>query len=72
MPGLPLSLQHRLVHLLQKYLLNPPIKIFLFAIGIAPMPCLKLLVARRARRAALGGSFPAGDPRGWGALRDWF
>ena len=28
-------MKHRIVHLLQKYLLNPPIK-FLFAIGIVP------------------------------------
>ena len=29
------KMKHRIVHLLQKYFLNPPIK-FLFAIGIAP------------------------------------
>jgi hypothetical protein len=28
-------MKHRVVHFLQKYLLNPPVK-FLFAIGIAP------------------------------------
>src|SRR5438876_11363725 len=28
-------MKHRIVHLLQKYLLNPPIKL-LFAIGVAP------------------------------------
>src|SRR5881392_259693 len=28
-------MKHRIVHLLQKYFLNPPIK-FLFAIGLAP------------------------------------
>src|SRR2546422_4429963 len=51
------QMKHRIVHLLQKYLLNPPIKI-LFAIGIAP-PGYALLetVGRRTgkpRRTPVG------------------
>jgi len=50
-------MKHRVVHLLQKYLLNPPIKL-LFAIGIAP-PGYALLetVGRntgKARRTPVG------------------
>src|SRR5439155_7166387 len=50
-------MQHRIVHLLQKYFLNPPIKL-LFAIGIVP-PGYALLetVGRKtgkARRTPVG------------------
>jgi len=47
-------MKHRIVHLLQKYFLNPPIKI-LFAIGIVPpgYRFWKPLGARRASRGAL-------------------
>lgn len=34
-------MKHRIVHLLQKYLLNPPIK-FLFVIGLVPPGCALL------------------------------
>jgi len=39
-------MKHRIVHILQKYLFNPPVK-FLFAIGVAP-PGRALLDRRRA------------------------
>ena len=48
------EMKHRIVHALQKYLLNPPIKL-LFALGVVPpgFALSKRLVARPARRAAL-------------------
>ena len=47
-------MKHQIVHALQKYVLNPPIKL-LFALGIVPpgYALLKLSVARPGRRAAL-------------------
>ena len=53
-------MKHRIVHLLQKYLLNPPIK-FLLAIGIAP-PGYALLetIGRKTGKAR---RTPVGDGR---------
>jgi deazaflavin-dependent oxidoreductase (nitroreductase family) len=53
-------MKHRIVHLLQKYLLNPPIKL-LFAIGVA-MPGYALLesTGRKTGKARLT---PVGDGR---------
>jgi hypothetical protein len=47
-------MKHRMVHALQKYVLNPPIKL-LFALGIVPpgYALLETIVARPGRRAAL-------------------
>jgi len=47
-------MKHRIVHTLQKYLLNPPIKL-LFAVGVAPPGHALLETTGRTtgRRAAL-------------------
>src|SRR5712691_9668880 len=55
-------MKHRVVHALQKYLLNPPIKL-LFAMGLAP-PGYALLETTRcktgkSRRTISGTSTPA-------------
>src|SRR3989442_636369 len=53
-------MKHRIVHTLQKYLLNPPIKL-LFAMGVAP-PGYALLetIGRKTRKAR---RTPIGDGR---------
>src|SRR5437762_4137893 len=53
-------MKHRIVHLLQKYFLNPPIK-FLFAIGLAP-PGYALLETL-GRRTGKPGRCAVGDGR---------
>src|SRR2546425_5508660 len=53
-------MQHRIVHLLQKYFLNPPIK-FLLAIGIAP-PGYALLETI-GRKTGKPWRTPVGDGR---------
>ena len=53
-------MKHRIVHLLQKYFLNPPIKI-LFAIGIAP-PGYALLETA-GRKTGKPRRTPVGDGR---------
>jgi deazaflavin-dependent oxidoreductase (nitroreductase family) len=53
-------MKHRIVHLLQKYLLNPPIKI-LFAIGIVP-PGYALLETT-GRKSGKPRRTPVGDGR---------
>src|SRR5438128_5961576 len=53
-------MQHRIVHLLQKYFLNPPIK-FLLAIGIAP-PGYALLETI-GRKTGKPRRTPVGDGR---------
>jgi hypothetical protein len=52
-------MKHRLVHPLQKYVLNPPIRL-LFALGIAP-PGYGLLETIGARQESLGVLPPATD-----------
>jgi len=49
-------MKHRIVHLLQKYFLNPPIKI-LFAIGIVPPGYRKKLSLTSQRRRQLQAKF---------------
>ena len=53
-------MKHRIVHLLQKYLLNPPIKL-LFAIGLAP-PGYALLETT-GRKTGKPRRTPVGDGR---------
>jgi len=53
-------MKHRIVHLLQKYLLNPPIKL-LFAIGLAP-PGYALLETT-GRKTGKPRCTPVGDAR---------
>ena len=53
-------MKHRIVHLLQKYLLNPPIK-FLFAIGLTP-PGYALLETT-GRKTGSPRRTPVGDGR---------
>ena len=53
-------MKHRIVHLLQKYLLNPPIKL-LFAIGVAP-PGYALLETT-GRKTGKPRRTPVGDGR---------
>ncbi len=53
-------MKHRIVHLLQKYFLNPPIK-FLFAIGLAP-PGYALLETL-GRKTGKPRRTPVGDGR---------
>jgi len=53
-------MKHRIVHLLQKYFLNPPIKI-LFAIGIVP-PGYALLETA-GRKTGKSRRTPVGDGR---------
>ena len=53
-------MKHRIVHLLQKYLLNPPIKL-LFAIGVAP-PGYALLETT-GRKTGKPRCTPVGDGR---------
>src|SRR2546425_8777882 len=53
-------MKHRIVHLLQKYLLNPPIKL-LFAIGLAP-PGYALLETT-GRKTGKPRYTPVGDAR---------
>ena len=53
-------MKHRIVHLLQKYLLNPPIKL-LFAIGVA-MPGYALLETT-GRKSGKPRRTPVGDAR---------
>jgi deazaflavin-dependent oxidoreductase (nitroreductase family) len=53
-------MKHRIVHLLQKYLLNPPIKL-LFAIGLAP-PGYALLETT-GRKTGKPRRTPVGDAR---------
>ncbi len=53
-------MKHRIVHLLQKYFLNPPIK-FLFAIGLAP-PGYALLETT-GRKTGKPRRTPVGDGR---------
>src|SRR5947207_15236316 len=53
-------MKHRIVHLLQKYFLNPPIK-FLLAIGIAP-PGYALLETA-GRKTGKSRRTPVGDGR---------
>jgi len=54
------KMKHRIVHLLQKYLLNPPIKL-LFAIGVA-MPGYALLETT-SRKTGKPRRTPVGDAR---------
>ena len=58
--GLPSPLKYRLIHLVQKYFLNPPIKILL-AIGIAP-PGYALLETI-GRKSGKPRRTPVGDGR---------
>src|SRR5712691_129577 len=53
-------MKHRIVHLLQKYLLNPPIKL-VFAIGVAP-PGYALLETT-GRKTGKPRCTPVGDGR---------
>ena len=59
-------MKHRMVHLLQKYVLNPPLK-FLFALGVAP-PGYALLetIGRKSGKAR---RTPVGD--GWIGYQFW-
>ena len=53
-------MKHRIVHLLQKYLLNPPIKL-LFAIGVAPPGYV--LLETTGRKTGKPRCTPVGDGR---------
>jgi len=55
-----MDIQHQVIHALQKYVLNPPIKV-LFAIGIAP-PGYALLETT-GRTTGKARSTPVGDAR---------
>src|SRR5947209_20351473 len=51
-------MKHRIVHLIQKYLLNPPIKLW-FAIGVAPAGYA--LLENHGRRTGKPRCTPVGD-----------
>ena len=51
-------MKHRIVHTLQKYVVNPPIK-FLFAMGIAPPGCA--LLETTGRKTGRPRRTPVGD-----------
>jgi deazaflavin-dependent oxidoreductase (nitroreductase family) len=53
-------MKHRVVHLLQKYFLNPPIKI-LYALGITPPGCA--LIETIGRKTGKPRRTPVGDAR---------
>ena len=59
-------MKHRIVHTLQKYLLNPPIKV-LFAMGVAP-PGYALLETT-GRKTGKARRTPVGD--GWVGYQFW-